>query len=154
MKLTIVICSKCKTLNPDKFVSCTECGTPLKASERACSVDHSQPVNQASTPTPVGKCIAWEGHQLRFFSFLSSRYWYFATEMYLYVDGKLLGTAGGFGFIDQIECQITHHRKQVQIRVRTRPGLIPMFENYQVFINDRLIDKGRMRVVFGFNPNL
>ncbi|MBI4750899.1 MAG: hypothetical protein HY774_20665 [Acidobacteria bacterium] len=149
-----MICSNCKTLNPDTHVSCAECGTPLKARESIRSVDHFRPVNQVSTPTSVGKCITWEGHQVRFFSFLSPRYWYFATEMYLYVDGKLLGTAGGFGFVDSIECQITHQRQKVQLRVTTGPSLIPMFENYRVFINDRLIDKGRMRVFFGLDPNL
>lgn len=96
--------------------------------------------------------MTWKGHLIQLVSFSSVRYWFLATEIYLYIDGKFMGKSGGFRIPDVIECQLIHQNEAARLKIIIKPSWGLFQEKYQLFINECFIEEGVMRVFFNVKP--
>lgn len=101
----------------------------------------AQPVVERSatfTPYPGDEVFNWRGHQITVRSELKGKYLYMASDTSVFVDGHLLGQAGGFTSRDVVDGSFKHRSQQQHLHCVCSQG------NYYLSINGEVIRHGKV----------
>jgi len=98
-------------------------------------------------PDQSGRRTEWQGHVIEFIPVASHRTLWLATINELWFDGRKLATSGGFCFSSTARATVQHNGQPVLIEVRSDKGR-NLHLNYQLLINDQLLNRGLARISF------
>jgi len=90
--------------------------------------------------------IDWEGHRIEITRRHSSRYFFFAGETILKVDGDEIAHSGGFHLTELATGSFQHDSEKSQIQVKTHGSLFPFSVKYVLRVNGTVVSQGKIGI--------